>query len=77
MFNYGKFISEHAGIMSKICDILTTEDVSSQDGELIFMWLAGVSMGKRQVAMTEGNPALGMLTVGWQMGAGDTEDDLE
>jgi hypothetical protein len=73
--NYAKFVKEHTPITSRICEVLVDADVSAEDGELILLWLAGLSLGRRQASLTKEATPLMMLAVGWQVGAQDESDD--
>lgn len=72
--DYSKFVKEQERLCTKICDLLMKEDVSAEVGEMTMLWLAGLSIGRRQVPLSDGSPHLGMLAVGWQIGAADPED---
>ena len=71
--NYAKFVNEHTDMCSQVCDLLTSNDMGAEAGELLLLWLVGLSMGKRQVSLVEHSPQLTILALGWQIGAGDTD----
>ena len=43
-----KVIRVNQRAVDRICDVFTELNVSSEDGEIVLLWLAGLSAGRRQ-----------------------------
>lgn len=60
-------LARHIQVHDAILGLLHEANVPPEDGELLLLWLAGLSMGQRQAPLS-GDP-LQVFAQGWCLGA--------